>query len=155
MKYFKNYKWLLSENQWVRTDFLVIDSTRHWLFQKNIKVKGRQCCDYNVIPGITKIKRWGGNDSTNYSINSITSCFFCFACQIQTLTASKKEYCLIISRSMENIMLNWMVTKYANNSKIKLITNFNCFSHQSLDPEVRQKFEVVNIFQVYTRIIPS
>ena len=51
--YLKGYNWLLSQNQRVRTDFLVIDGTRHWLnisnrFLKSIKVKGHQRPDYDV-----------------------------------------------------------------------------------------------------------
>ena len=45
--YLKDNKWLLSQNQRVRTDFLVIDGTRHWLTISNLfqKVKSERAPD--------------------------------------------------------------------------------------------------------------
>ena len=34
--YLKGYKWLLSQNQQVRNDFLVTDGIRHWLSIPNL-----------------------------------------------------------------------------------------------------------------------
>ena len=51
--YLKGYKWLLSQNQRVRIDFLgyrryeALAKHIKPFFKKNIKVKGRQCPDYN------------------------------------------------------------------------------------------------------------
>ena len=33
------FEWLLSQNQQVRNDCLVIDSTRHWLTRSNLSLK--------------------------------------------------------------------------------------------------------------------
>ena len=45
--YLKDNKWSLSQNQRVRTDFLVIDGTRHWLSISNLfqKVKSERTPD--------------------------------------------------------------------------------------------------------------
>ena len=37
--YLKGYEWLLSQNQQVRNDFLVIVGTRHWLIISNQSLK--------------------------------------------------------------------------------------------------------------------
>ena len=63
--YLKDYKWLLSQNQQVRT-FLVLDGTRLWLNISNLflknknksnnnkkKMKGRQCPDYMLFKSIS------------------------------------------------------------------------------------------------------
>ena len=52
--YLKGYKWLLSQNQWVRIDFLgyiqyeALAKPIKLFLEKNMKVKGLQCPDYII-----------------------------------------------------------------------------------------------------------